>query len=440
MPASLARVRRRVRGPYRRVRRRLGYWVEYGAAWLWRRLMLRTTVIAVTGSAGKTTTTACLARMLEDRADTHRTRDNDNGRHGVLRTVLALRPWQRFAVIEVGTDQAGMIARQARVVRPDVAIVLCVGQAHMSAFRSLDRIAEEKGQLVRSLSRRGVAVLNHDDERVRAMAACCRGRVRFFGRGADAELVAQSVHAGWPGRLTLEVRCGAQRTRVRTQLVGTHWTGSVLAALLAAHECRVPLAEAAAALATLAPPRARLEPLRLPGGVTALRDEGVASPESIGPLFEVLAGAGAARRVLVAGDVTASTENTRKRLRALGALAAQNCEVALFVGSHAHHAVRGAIAAGMDPRRCHDLIDARAAAERLRDELQSGDLVAIKGRSSEHLSRVLFAQYGEIGCWKSECGIRLLCDHCGSLRPAFDLEAELASGARAVHWVGRAAT
>lgn len=402
------------------------------SAYLWRRLMLGTRVIAITGSAGKTTTTACLARILATRSRTHATNNNDNGRHGVLRTVLAMRPWHRYAVIEVGTDHPGMIARQARVVKPHVSIVLRVARAHMSSFKTLESVAEEKSQLVRHLSRRHRAILNGDDPLVRAMAGRCKASVSYFGTSSDCEVVTDSIEAAWPDRLSMTCRAGNQRARIRTQLVGTHWASSVSAAVAGAVACGVSLAQAARALAAVAPPAGRLQPVLLPSGAVVVRDEGVASPDSLVALFEVMRQARAGRRWLLVGDVNASTQKPRVRQRSIGRMAAETCERAIFVGRHSHHAAQAALAAGMPPEHCWELVDVEAAAGVLRQELQAGDVLFVKGRTEEHLTRAVLAQFGSIGCWRDGCGIRGLCDGCPKLQPDFDVRSALDSAAAAL--------
>lgn len=425
-------VLRRLRRLMRRVWGRTYYHRLLVSAYLWRRLMLRTRVIAITGSAGKTTTAACLARILSTQSLTHTTQSNDNGRHGVLRTVLAMRPWHRYAVIEVGTDRPGMIRRQVRVVKPHVAIVLRVAHAHMSSFKTLDSVAEEKSQLVRHLSRRDNAILNGDDPLVRAMAQRCSAAVSYFGTSLDCDVVTDRIEAAWPDRLSMTCRAGNEQTRIRTQLVGTHWASSVSAAVAGAAACGVSLAQAARALATVAPPAGRLQPVLLPSGAVVVRDEGVASPDSLDALFEVMRHTRAGRRVLLVGDMNASTQKPRVRQRTIGRMAAETCERAIFIGRYSHHAAQAALAAGMSPEHCWDLVDVSSAAELLRHELQKGDVLFVKGRTEEHLTRAVLAQFGSIGCWMDGCTIRGVCDSCPKLQPDFDVQSALDKAAAAL--------
>jgi UDP-N-acetylmuramyl pentapeptide synthase len=158
-----------------------------------------------------------------------------------------------------------------------------------------------------------------------------------------------------------------------------------------------------------------------------VRDEESASLDTLEPMLAVMRESEADRHVLVVSDLSDAKGNSRKRQRYLGKIAAQVADVAVFVGEHGHHAVRTALEAGMDPASCHSVMTPRRAAELLLRELRAGDLVFIKGRASHHLSRVVFAQLGTIGCWSTTCKIRYLCDICPQLEPSFDLASALSA-------------
>jgi len=392
--------------------------------------MLRTTVIAITGSVGKTTAKQCLSAILSARAPTLATLHNQNDWSGVPRTILRLRPWHRYAVIEIGTAEHGTMRRNARLARPHVAIVLAVASTHTNVFRSLDDTAAEKAQIVAAVPRRGLAILNAGDERVQRMAEGCRCRVETFGRPAASDAWADEVSARWPERLALRVHTAASTQRVQTRLVGAHWVNGILAAVLAARSQGVGLADTAEALARVDPFTARMQPVRLPNGAIVIRDELNSSPDTWRAALEVLRESSARRRVLVASDLSDTRTRSRLRSRELGDFAVESADVALFIGEHASAAVRRAVARGMDPANVEGVMDVRAAAERLASLLQEGDLALLKGRGTHHLSRVLFAQLGGIGCWKTRCRKRIACDICRELRPDFDLRAALSGVTR----------
>jgi UDP-N-acetylmuramoyl-tripeptide--D-alanyl-D-alanine ligase len=272
-----------------------------------------------------------------------------------------------------------------------------------------------------------LAVLNFDDDRVRRMAEGRTLRARFFGSTSACQYRAEAAVSRWPERLSFELVVDGQRVDVRTRLVGTHWVNSVLGALAVASVCGIELEEAARSVSRVPPFAGRMQPVRLPNGAMMLRDEENGSPDTLQAMIEVLRDARAMRRGLVFSDQSDTKQNPRKRMRSIGKQAAELCDFAVFVGEHAHHAVRAATAAGMDASSCAPHASLADAAQWLRDFARPGDLVFLKGRGTDHLSRILFAQFGNIGCWKPHCKITRLCDYCGQLKPDFDAEKALAN-------------
>ena len=386
-----------------------------GLAFVWRRLLVRTTFIAITGSLGKTTAKECLAAILMAGAPTVKTNHNRNGGAGLCLSILRVRPWHRFAVLEVAGAAPGMMRRAAWLVRPDVAIVLNVLRTHTTVFQDLEQHAAEKARLVEALGPDGLAVLNGDEPRVSAMASRARCRVRFFGTSPGLSLWADGVGARWPQRLSFQAHAGAEAQTVVTQLVGTHWLPAVLASLTTARECGMGLRDAAEALRDVEPFPGRLRPLRLPGGAIVLRDDYNASVDALDAALRVLEEARAARRVLVVTDFSDSGTNRKNRLRHLAAEAARVAEVIVFVGENAAYGRRRAIDAGVPAGHAHDFPSLRAAARFLEGELCAHDLVLLKGRTTDHAARIFFAQLGPVGCWKVTCAKRTLCDWCWRL-------------------------
>lgn len=393
----------------------------YLLAYIWRRLLFRTTFIAITGSVGKTTNKECIAAILSSHFPTAKTLYNQNDLYGVPRTILRIRPWHRFAVVEIGTDRPGLISRSARLVRPDIAIVLAVARTHTNVFLTLDDTAVEKAQILEALLPEGLAILNADDPRVQKMAASCQSRVKTFGRSTGLDLWADEVSSKWPARLTLRVHTGSETQWVKTNLVGEHWVNSVLAALLVAISCGIPLKAAATELGRVKPFTARMQPVLLPSGATILRDESGGSPDPLHAALQVLKESDAVRRLLVISDISDSHKRTHIRLREVGKIASQVADLVIFIGEHGHYAVKAATASGMKPECVLGFTDLYMASQYLKSELRSGDLVLLKGRTTDHLSRVFFAQLGTIGCWKTKCYKRIVCDLCEELRPEFDL-------------------
>ena len=394
------------------------YWV----AVLWRRTLRGTTFVAVTGTHGKTTTKEMLAAMLGSRAATFKTSGNENTGLPLTLNVLRVRPRHRFAVIEIGVGAPGEMRRLARLVRPDVALVLSVLRTHTKAFPDRETHAREKALLLKALRPGGVAILNADDPRVAAMAALARGEVVRSGTSPAFDVWVEGASSRWPGRLEFDARTrDGDGFHVRTRLVGTHWCASAAAALAAAARLGVPLHEAAAALATVEPFLSRMQPILIPSGAVVLRDEYDGSIDTFEAGLKVLAEARADRRVAVISDVSDyGNPMRRKRVYHLGREIARVAEIVVFVGGAAGYGRHGALASGLTPENVHAFSDLRLAERFLRETLRRGDLVLLKGRTSDHLARLFFAQLGPVRCWKQDCTKLIGCDECPELGIAPD--------------------
>lgn len=389
------------------------YWV----AFVYRRALLRTTFVAVTGTHGKTTAKELLGAVLGSWRPVFRSAHNENTGLPLTLNVLRVRPWHRFAVIEVGVGAPGEMRRLARLVRPDVALVLAVLRAHLRTFGDLETHAAEKAVLLDELRAGGLAVLNAGDPLVARMAAGVRGRVLLFGAAPGLDVWADGATSAWPRRLELDVTTREGESRhVRTRLVGTHWCATATAVLATARALGMPLPRAAAALASADPCLGRLQPMMLPSGAVILRDDYDGSVDTFDAALRVLADARAARRIAVIGDVSDyGSTMRRKRLVHLGREAARVAEVVVFAGEEADFGRRGALQAGLAPENAHGFSDLGEASEFLRSLLRRGDLVLLKGRVSDHVSRLFFAQLGPIRCWKVHCGKVIACDLCPEL-------------------------
>lgn len=387
----------------------------FALAWVWRRLLVRTTFIGVTGSLGKTTCKEISANVLATRYRTRRSWQNLNARAGVAINILRVRPWDRYAVIEVAVGAPGDMDRAARVLRPNVAAVLCLKGTHTTAFGDLERHAAEKAKLLAAVRPGGLAVLNADDPLVRAMRVPPTVRVCRIGLAEGADVRGAVISAQWPDRLSLRVSARGETQTVSTRLIGAHWWPTVLAAVAIGLESGVPLAEAGRAIAATEPFPGRLQPLQLPGGAVLVRDDYNASVDASAPLFRILAEARADRRILILTDMSDAGVNRKHRIRMIVAEAARCADVLVLIGDMAEWGARRAVEAGIAEGCARGFPAMREAAEFLRTELRAGDVAFIKGRTTDHAARIAWAQFGPVACWREYCPKRMLCDECWEL-------------------------
>ncbi len=258
---------------------------------------LNATVIGVTGSSGKTSTKDLIAHVLRSAGTTVAPAGSMNNELGFPHTVLQAGEDTRYLVLEMGSRGLGHLAYLASIARPSVGVVLNVGSAHLGEFGSREVIAQAKGELVEAVPLSGVAILNADDQLVRAMAVRTTARVATFGESSDAEVRAEEIEIDALGRAAFALRWAGSAAQVRLQLVGEHHVLNALAAAAVAIECGLGLEQIAAALSTATPAsRWRMEVTERTDGVTVLNDAYNANPESMRAALKTLASLQRGRR------------------------------------------------------------------------------------------------------------------------------------------------
>ncbi len=395
-------------------------WVRRGlylAAWCWRRCLIRTRFVAVSGSLGKTTTKELLLHLLRTRHRAVGTLHNQNDRFGVPRSLLRVRPWHRYAVLEIGVGAPGNMLPLARLVRPDTAVLLGLGLTHSTAFSDLAQRAEEKAMLLRWLQSDGVALVNCDHALLLERARTHPCRIATFGTSPEADWRVEEASGSWPQTLSVRLSHQGQTYLLQTQLIGRHWAPAVVAAVAAAQACGIPVEAAAGALKRVSAFPGRLSTSRPASGVTLLRDDYNASLTALTAALDVLTEARGKRRVLVISDFSDSGLHRRARLQLLAQLAKGKAEACLLLGELADYGRRRLIDAGFDPAQVWSAAGLGEAVPLLKSRVQSGDVVLLKGRTTDHLARLAFALTGSIGCWKAQCRKTVLCDFCPELQP-----------------------
>lgn len=333
--------------------------------------------VGITGNVGKTTTKEATAAALGARYRVLRSAASFNNEIGVPLTFLGLEPSHEVAVIEIGFYVPGEIADLARLVRPRVGIITRIPDVpvHYSRTPSVEAIARGKAELIEALPEDGVALLNADDARVRALASRTKARVVLFGESADAAIRATDVSARGVEGLRFVAHDGARSAEVRLPLPGRHLVGSALAAIGAAVALGVPMDEAAMALATMDAPAHRMN-VRRGADLVVIDDSYNASPAAVIAALAVL-GSVPTRRVAVIGDMLELGALSADAHEAAGQEAAKQTDVLVGVGDLARTIVSAARAAGL--RDTHAVADRAEALVLLRRILRRGDTVLVKG-------------------------------------------------------------
>jgi UDP-N-acetylmuramoyl-tripeptide--D-alanyl-D-alanine ligase len=247
------------------------------------------------------------------------------------------------------------------------------------------------------------------------MAANLKRRVRLTGTANNFDFWIDGISSRWPDRLRFRIHWGDQICDIETQQVGAHWAPALTAALAAAHSLGVQMSDAARAVRQTPPYAGRMEAISLPNGAVLIRDDYNGSIDTLEASLRVLREAEVIRTVLVITDVADSGMNRHHRLKYLASAVSGWLGVLVLCGPEHEYGRRRAIEAGMSPDRVNSFATLVEVAEFLKRGLKSGDLVLLKGRTTDHVARLFFAQLGTLSCWREHCQKTMLCDTCWEL-------------------------
>lgn len=349
-------------------------------------------VVAITGSAGKTTTKEICAELLSARYRVFRNKGNLNNHIGLPLSLLELRSRPDVAVVELGMNHPGEIRTLVGIAEPNVRVWTNVGDAHLGFFPSADAIADAKAEILESASAEDVLVANVDDARITSRIGAFPGRRVTFGTSGDADVRASGVDFRGLDGVRARVRTPSGDFDLSTPLLGSGNLYNVLAATAVAVTFGVDPGEIASRARTLRPAYHRGELLRLPGGVTLIDDSYNSSPSALKTSLEVVrAASGSARKIAVLGEMLELGDHATDLHRACGRAAqAAGVDVLIVAGGKPARAMADeARAAGMDARSVVVADDKVAAGEALRQVVRPGDLVLVKGSRGIGLDKVV---------------------------------------------------
>jgi UDP-N-acetylmuramoyl-tripeptide--D-alanyl-D-alanine ligase len=349
-------------------------------------------VVAITGSAGKTTTKEVSAELLSARYDVFRNQGNLNNHIGLPLSLLELRSGPDLAVVELGMNHAGEISTLVGIAEPEVRVWTNVGDAHIGFFASADAIADAKAEILDGARAGDILVANADDDRIVTRVRGFAGRTVTFGIDRPADIRATDVHLLGLDGVRAAVSTPAGGFALESPLLGLGNLANVLAATAVAVTLDVPVADIAARVKTLRPAHHRGELLRLPGGITLIDDSYNSSPAALKRSLEIVATAcGSARKIAVLGEMLELGSHAPALHRECGA-AAQGAGLDQLVavgGSAAAQLAAGAVDAGMAAAAVAHVPDRTAALADVLTRVRPGDLVLVKGSRGIGLDAVV---------------------------------------------------
>ena len=344
-------------------------------------------VVAITGSAGKTTTKDAVAAVLSTKFRVMKSQGNLNNGFGMPLQLLRLDDAGEVAVIEMGMSNSREIAALAKIAAPDWGVVTNVGWAHAENFPDgIAGIARAKYELVEALSSDGIAFLNCDDAYASQFGRGFRGKVVYYGSGPCAEPHAESIEELGREGVRFRVLAGEEHADVRLALMGRHNVTNVMAAIAVGLEAGVKLKDCVQAIEALQAADKRGEILNI-RGATLINDCYNSNPEALKSMILTLAALPAKRRILVAGEMLELGHEADELHRACGEFAAkQGIDVVVGVRGNAEKIVESARNAGAQGIF---IASPEQAGEWLNANLRPEDAVLLKGSRGVKLERAL---------------------------------------------------
>lgn len=350
-------------------------------------------VVAITGSAGKTTAKELTAHVLSGsgRKILKNIKNYNNGLgHPLTVLNLAKDPSFDAAVLEMGmSTPLHEIERLCKITPPDVAVVLNVLPVHIEHLGTIERIAQAKAEIVEGMRTGGSAVLNSDDERVAAMASFSKGDVITYGIENVADVRATDIQVHGFGETTFQLNIREESAFVRFPLNGRHNIMNALAAAAVGIVFGMKVAEIAETLNSVTPPPQRGEIIRFAEGFTVINDSYNSNPDALVSMVETLMEGSPenARKIVVAGEMLELGPDAAEVHLATGAkIARRGVDLLIGVRGNGEQLVQGAKDAGI---KAEFAADSQAAAELVAELVQTGDVLLVKGSRGVRTERVV---------------------------------------------------
>jgi UDP-N-acetylmuramoyl-tripeptide--D-alanyl-D-alanine ligase len=339
-------------------------------------------VVAITGSAGKTTTKEAIAEFLSARFRVVKNRGNLNNHIGLPLSLVQLRQRPDVAVMELGMNHPGEISTLVAIAEPEVRVWTNVGDAHIGYFGSPEAIADAKAEILERAGAGDVLVCNADDARVMSRARRFAGKLVTFGTAADADVRAFDIDDLGIDGMQARVYTPAGERVFSTPLLGRGNLDNVLAATAVAVEFGVPLDEVAAGAARLRAADRRGAVRRLRDGIVLIDDSYNSSPSALARALDVVAKETRTRgKVAVLGEMLELGEQSIGLHRQSGrTAAAAGLRLLVAIGGEPARALAdAAINAGMAATAVRHVDTSALAVPGVVSDVRAGDLVLVKG-------------------------------------------------------------
>lgn len=339
--------------------------------------------IGITGSNGKTSVKELTAHLLGSKYNILKNIGTENNLVGVPLTLLRLEKEHSIAVLELGANHPGEIGRLSEILRPDAGVITNIGESHLEFFKDKSGVFKAKTEMINSLDKDSILVINGDDEMLSEIKS--RARIIKFGLERSNDFRATDITSGESISFMMN---GSHRFTVGA--IGKHNVYNVLASLAVVSGFGINPGDAGEALSGFRFPRMRME-FRRVNGIGVINDAYNSNPLSLRNAIEAFSDLETkGRRIVVSGDMFELGEKSRFYHNDAGRLIAGSpVDFLVTVGRLSRFTREGASSAGMDAEKIRSCSDAAEAAMVLKKIIRSGDTVLIKGSRAMHMEAII---------------------------------------------------
>lgn len=354
-----------------------------------RRKRLNVTVVAITGSNGKTSTRKMTASVVARRFVTLATRGNFNNEIGLPLTLFRLDGTHERAVLELGMNRPGEIRRLAEICLPAIGVITNIGPAHLEGLGSVEGVLHAKAELLEHIKPDGTAVLNADDKRLLKLVGEVSKTVLLYGTSKDAEIRARNITEKGTG-LHFTLALPSEQIAVDLKTPARFMVSNALAAASVGYLMDLSAEEIKAGLETFETARGRMNVFKTPNGINIIDDTYNANLSSMKAAISTLTSLkGSERGVFIAGDMLELGQHAESMHRKLGALAARSNIKRLYVtGEFAQSVETGARNENMDIRHIF-----KGTKDDILDDLtkwvRPGDWILVKGSRGMRMETIV---------------------------------------------------
>lgn len=352
-------------------------------------------VVAITGSNGKTTTKEMVAMILSQKFRVLKTEGNLNNLIGLPLTVLNIDDSHDVAVLELGMNSFGEIARLSEICKPDIALITNVGSGHLEGLGSIEGVAKAKGEILEGLKAGGTFVVNNDDPYIREIAKGWKGELLSFGidsADADVKTLLTDYSCCYGSGVAISMHLKEKPLSAKLMGLGLHNIYNATAAAAVGLAAGISTEEIKKGLEGWRPFKGRFELHRLDCGVNLIDDTYNANPNSVAMALKTLADVkGAGRGIAVLGDMLELGVYACEAHYEIGKKAAATGVDFLFLMGplSSIHTSRGARDGGMDEGQIVICSDYKDVPGRVNTILTGGDWVLVKGSRGMAMEKVV---------------------------------------------------